>query len=198
MFKDLTFAIRTLKQNPGFALVAILSLALAIAANTTVYSLAEALVLRPAAIPDPRTACRAGESASITQRELVHRTQELLDGIVTGHRQPFERYFVSNHRKALVADITPLPPHISATLTLTHPESRIVGDTAILSYDMDETETISGQAMQARYHATDTWLRRQGIWQIVAEQVMCYYADPASGTPEIGLLRHKIQWRHRV
>ncbi len=73
-----------------------------------------------------------------------------------------------------------------------------MGDTAILSYDMDETETISGQAMQARYHATDTWLRRQGIWPIVAEQVMCYYADPASGTPEIGLLRNKIQWRHRV
>src|SRR5882724_251453 len=55
MFKDLKFAIRALKQNPGFALVAILSLALAIGANTTVYSLAEALVLRPAPVPQPRS-----------------------------------------------------------------------------------------------------------------------------------------------
>jgi hypothetical protein len=50
-----------------------------------------------------------------------------------------------------------------------------------LSYDLDETETIYGQEMTARYHATDTWMRRKGQWQIIAGQVLRYYEDPAPG-----------------
>jgi hypothetical protein len=50
-----------------------------------------------------------------------------------------------------------------------------------LSYDLDETETVFGQNLTARYHATDTWLRRNGIWQIVSSQAMRYYEDPAAG-----------------
>jgi hypothetical protein len=50
-----------------------------------------------------------------------------------------------------------------------------------MSYDMDETETVFGQDMTARYHATDTWMRRNGQWQIVAGQVLRYYEDPAPG-----------------
>jgi hypothetical protein len=46
---------------------------------------------------------------------------------------------------------------------------------------MDETETIFAQSMTARYHATDTWMLRNGNWQIVAGQVLRYYEDPAAG-----------------
>ena len=35
--------------------------------------------------------------------------------------------------------------------------------------------------MKARYHETDTWMRRSGTWQIVAGQVLRYYEDPAQG-----------------
>jgi Domain of unknown function (DUF3471) len=54
-----------------------------------------------------------------------------------------------------------------------------------LSYDLDETETIFGQELKARYHETDTWVRRNGDWQIVAEQVLRYYEDPAQGKPDL-------------
>ena len=37
-----------------------------------------------------------------------------------------------------------------------------------MSRNMDETGTVFGQDMTARYHATDTWMRRNGQWQIVA------------------------------
>jgi len=51
-------------------------------------------------------------------------------------------------------------------------KSHIGDDTAILSYDLDETETIFGQNMSARYHGTDTWTYRNGKWQIVAGQML--------------------------
>ena len=35
--------------------------------------------------------------------------------------------------------------------------------------------------MTARYHVTDTWLRRNGEWQIIASQAHRYYEDPAIG-----------------
>src|SRR5581483_11599411 len=51
MRRDLVYALRSLRQNPGFALVAIISLALGIGANAAVFSFADALLLRPMAVP---------------------------------------------------------------------------------------------------------------------------------------------------
>jgi predicted permease len=52
MLKDLRYAFRTLRQNPGFALIAIVSIALAIGANSSIFSLADVLLLRPLPVPD--------------------------------------------------------------------------------------------------------------------------------------------------
>ena len=53
MLNDLRFALRTLCHNPGFALAAIVSLALGIGANAAIFSLAEYILLRPLPVPDP-------------------------------------------------------------------------------------------------------------------------------------------------
>jgi predicted permease len=51
--QDLRYAIRTLRQSPGFALVAILSLALGIGANTVVFGVLNALILKALPVSSP-------------------------------------------------------------------------------------------------------------------------------------------------
>ena len=61
--RDLRFAIRTLLKSPGFAAVALLTLALGIGANTALFSIMDRLLYRPLPVPAPeRLAVLAGVS----------------------------------------------------------------------------------------------------------------------------------------
>src|SRR5579871_6580358 len=51
MISDLKFALRQLAKSPGFALTAIVTLALGIGANAVVFSVLNALILRPVNVP---------------------------------------------------------------------------------------------------------------------------------------------------
>jgi len=53
MMHDLRYALRMLERNPGFALVAIISMALGIRANTAIFSLADYVLLPRLAVTDP-------------------------------------------------------------------------------------------------------------------------------------------------
>ena len=67
--RDLHYTLRTLRKNPGFTVVAVIALALGIGVNTSIFSLYNAVALRPIPVRDPDRVVRlfqshAGESGS--------------------------------------------------------------------------------------------------------------------------------------
>jgi predicted permease len=54
IWQDLRYSWRTLRKNPGFATAVVLSLALGIGANTAIFSLLNAIVMRPLPVAGPR------------------------------------------------------------------------------------------------------------------------------------------------
>ena len=66
-WNDIRYGLRMLAANPGFTAVAILSLAIGIGTNTSMFSLADAMLLRPLPVEHPADLVRV-VSTSQTER----------------------------------------------------------------------------------------------------------------------------------
>jgi predicted permease len=86
-FQDVRFALRQLRRSPGFAVVAIVTLALGVGANTAIFLLTYSIVLRSLPVPHPgeliRYTFRKGDS-DIGLSYLQYQTLEKSQGVATG------------------------------------------------------------------------------------------------------------------
>ncbi len=77
--RDLRFAIRQLLKNPGFTAVAVLTLALGIGVNTSMFTALQAVLSRPLPYADPGSLVQLFQSSPGSHREPHHSAANFLD-----------------------------------------------------------------------------------------------------------------------
>ena len=135
---------------------------------------------------------------SAVKAQLIETTQKLLDAIAPGDKAPWAKAMAEDclysdengttmTKAKFLEELGPLPAGYSGNIKLEKPQFILAGNTVILAYELNEQETVFGQELHARYHATDTWVRRDGEWRMLASQVVRYGGDPPAAklAPEL-------------
>src|SRR5882672_2734492 len=79
LIKDLSYGVRTLRQKPVFTFVAIITLALGIGVNAALFSVFDALVLKPLPLKDPESLVNLEGVTAQGERRRVFSYSDYLD-----------------------------------------------------------------------------------------------------------------------
>jgi predicted permease len=148
--QDIRYALRGLRRNPVFAVTAIASLGLAIGANTAIYSIVDAALLRPLPVPQPdklflltapnaddtfsyplyeRLRDASGDSAGIGLFAAPNRTDAQTSGADSPYEEVTQQYVSPDAFDVL--DVPPALGRLFSTAEDHYPSPRAV---VVLSY----------------------------------------------------------------
>ena len=150
ILQDLRYAIRALRSSPGFAAVAILSLALGIGANTAIFSLIDSVILKtlPVSHPEQLLQVTMEKNSSFTNPiwEQLRDHQDVFSGIFAYGGGRFNlaaggeaRYAQGNFVAGQFFDTLGLHAVLGRTLSMADDKRGCAG-TAVLSYDFWQKE----------------------------------------------------------
>jgi predicted permease len=152
--QDFKFAIRTLRKNPGFTATAVLTLALGIGANTAMFSVIYAVLLRPLPYPEPGRLVRVaqkGTNAEVTIAEYEFwKAHSAAFSSVAGQRGVAERRLISRTGQEWIR-----------AMTVTADFLRTLGVQAALGREFSAEETRAG-GPQAILLTDSLWRRSMG------------------------------------
>ena len=156
--QDLRYGLRVLRKSPGFTLVAVLSLALGIGANSAIFSLVHAVLLRPLPYPHAEQLVRVsgqGTGSAVTMTEYDFWKEHAASfASAAGHRGVATRRLVAGPRQEWVTAMT-----VSADFF------RTLGIVPALGREFSAGETLRGGPLAI--------ILTDGLWRRV------FGADPA-------------------
>ena len=105
--RDLRYAARQLLKSPGFAVIAVLTLALGIGANTAIFSLMNAVLLRNLPVRQPRELVLFGDGRAVGNADFMPH------GATTLFSYPFFREF--RRKNEVFSDVAAIGSHLYGT-----------------------------------------------------------------------------------
>ncbi len=138
---DLRFALRQLRKSPGFTLVAVLTLALGIGANTAIFSVINAVLLRPLPYPDADRIVTLSESTP-TQPEVSISWQNFLDWKTES--TAFEALAVGRRESFNLSGLTGRGPERVSGFVVTAPFFKVIGLNPQIGRVFSEAEDKAG------------------------------------------------------
>jgi hypothetical protein len=151
--------------------------------------LACALLLLIACAPSHAGTTAARQPDPAAEADLRRNTQALLDAVAPGDVKVWDRLLdpnaiqvdengVVHDKRQLLADLHPLGPGLVGTLAVADFRTAIHGDVAVVTHEDAETLDYHGQVIRSRFRNTDTWIRANGEWRLIASQVLAVLQDP--------------------
>jgi putative ABC transport system permease protein len=166
LIQDLRYALRMLRKSPGFTLIAVLTLALGIGANTAVFTVVNSILLRPLPYPESRRLATLRTimpmfpdfrlDDSVANVDDIRSQNDVFDGLAMFREWPMN---LSGDGDPVQARVVKTTPDIFALLGATPERGRLFTEAEDIP-GKDDVAVISDALWRSRYGANPKLIGR--------------------------------------